>query len=144
MLADNPPADLVAEGAPRAGRGARLPSDCRPRRRRSSARSSRADPQGALAPEAQLQLADALLAAGDARGALDAARAFPRLYPDDAERVADALRREADALTALGQTADADARLRTLVQRYPTSAAAADVLRTRPDFAPAPAPGTRP
>ena len=145
MLADNPPADLAAEARLALG-GATLAVG-QPAEAAAIFRALvQSDPQGALAPEAQLQLADALLAAGDARGALDAAAAFPRLYPDDAERVADALRREADALTALGQTADADARLRTLVQRYPTSAAAADVLRTRPEFAPAPAPtpGTRP
>ena len=99
-----------------------------------------ADPQGPLAPDAQLQLADALLAAGDAQGALDAAAAFPRLYPGDPERTADALRREADALRALGRTADADARLRDLVARFPASAAAGDVLRERPDLAPT-APG---
>ena len=139
LLADNPPAEIDAEARLVLG-GAVLalgrPADAADIFRTLIARQ----PDGPLAPEAQLQLVDALLASGDAAAALDAAAAFPRLYPDDTERVADALRREADALTALGRTADADARLRTLVTRYPASAAAEDALRTRPDLAPAPPP----
>ena len=143
LLADNPPAELDAEARLALG-GAYLalgrPTDAAALFRTLVAR----DPQGPLAPEAQLQLADALLAAGDAQGALDAAAAFPALYPDDAERVADALRREADALVALGRATDADARLRALLDRHPASAAATDVRRERPDLvAPASAP-TRP
>ena len=145
LLADNPPAEIDAEARLVLG-GAVLalgrPADAADIFRTLIARQ----PDGPLAPEAQLQLVDALLASGDAAAALDAAAAFPRLYPDDTERVADALRREADALTALGRPAEADARLRALVARYPASAAAADALRTRPDLAPpAPiAPGTDP
>ena len=137
LLADSPPPDVAAEARLALG-GATLAAG----RPADAARVYRdliaQDPQSPLAPEAQLGLADALLASGDAAGALDAAAAFPRLYPGDPERTADALRREADALRALGRTADADARLRDLVARFPASAAAADALRERPGLAPAP------
>ena len=95
-------------------------------------------PQSPLAPEAGLQLAESLLAAGDAQAALDAATRFATSYPDDAERVATALRIEARALAALGRTAEADARLQTLLGRFPGSAAARLTARERPDLTPAP------
>ena len=95
-------------------------------------------PQSAVAPEAQLQLADALLASGDAEAARAVAAGFAAAYPDDAERTADALRLEATALDALGRPDEGDARLRVLVERYPDSPAARAVLRARPDLAPAP------
>lgn len=93
-------------------------------------------PDSPLAPEAQLQLVDALLLAGDAEDARAVAAGFPELYPDDAERVAAALVLEAEALEALGRTDEAEGRLRLLVQRYPDSPAARAVLRDRPDLAP--------
>ena len=95
-------------------------------------------PQSALAPEAQLQLADALLASGDAEGARAVAAGFAAAYPDDDARTADALRLEATALDALGRPDDGDARLRVLVERYPDSPAARAVLRARPELAPPP------
>ncbi len=144
LLAGNPPPDIAAEARLALG-GAQLAQNQAPAAVATFRALIQADPQGPLAPEAQLQLADALLAAGDAQGALDAAAAYPRLYPGDPERTADALRREADALRALSRTADADARLRDLLTRFPTSAAADDVRRERPDLAPtAPAPTRQP
>ncbi len=92
-----------------------------------------ADP---LAPEAQLQLAEALLAAGDSEAARTEAVRFQSAFPDDAERLASAIGVEARALVALGRTADADARLRVLVTQYPGSSSAREALRARPDLAP--------
>ncbi|MDT0632919.1 tetratricopeptide repeat protein [Rubrivirga litoralis] len=97
-------------------------------------------PESALAPEAQLQLADALLASGDAEDARAVAAGFAAAYPADTERVAAALRLEATALDALSRPEEGDDRLRTLVERYPESAAARAVLRARPELAPAPPP----
>ncbi len=96
-------------------------------------------PDSPLAPEAQLQLVEAHLAAGDAERARQVAAAFPASYPDDDERIATALSLEARALDALDRSADADTRLRTLLQRYPDSTAAQAVARQRPDLAPEPA-----
>ncbi len=99
-------------------------------------------PDGRHAAEAQLRLAEALLASGDAAGAQAAAQAFRQRYPDDAERGPDALALEAIALQDLGRADEADARLRDLVSRYPTSPAAQAALSDRPDLAPStPSPG---
>ena len=92
-------------------------------------------PDSPLAPEAQLQLAEALLAAGDAEAARSVAAGYGDAFPDDAERVAAALALEARALDALGQPDAADARRRRLVAQYPDSAAAQAALRDRPDLA---------
>ncbi len=97
-----------------------------------------------LAPEAQLQLAEALLIGEDAEGALAEAARFPVAFPDDAERVAAALRIEARALISLGRNTEADGRLRLLLSRYPGTSAATLVLRERPELAPPPAPAPAP
>ncbi|MFN3596482.1 MAG: tetratricopeptide repeat protein [Rubricoccaceae bacterium] len=91
-------------------------------------------PDSPLVPEAELRLADALLAGGEAAGALDVAARFAAAFPDDAEQLAAALALEARALDALNRRADADARRRLLLERYPSSAAADELRRTRPDL----------
>ena len=93
-------------------------------------------PDSPLAPEARLQLAEALLAAGDPAGALGAAQDFADTYPNDAEQIARAIKIEAEALRAQGLEDESDARLRDLLRNHPGSAAASDVLRERPDLAP--------
>ncbi len=95
--------------------------------------------QGPYAAEAQLRLAEALLAGGDPEGARAAAAEFVARYPDDDQRGPDAIALQALALQDLGRTQEADARLRALVARYPDSPAAQAALRDRPDLA-APAP----
>ncbi len=96
-------------------------------------------PDSPLAPEAQLQLVEALLASGDGEGARAIAASFPAAYPGDPERIATALSLEARALESLGRADEADDRLRLLLQRYPDSTAAQAVARQRPDLAPEPA-----
>ena len=91
-------------------------------------------PEGPLAGEAQLRLAEALLQTGDARGALDTAARLRGLEAIDPGRAADGLAVEALALEALGRVDEADAVLRELVRRYPDSAAAEAALRDRPDL----------
>lgn len=93
-------------------------------------------PDSPLAPEARLQLAEALLAAGDPAGALGAVQDFAEAYPTDTEQIARAIRLEAQALRAQGLGNEADARLRVLLREHPGSAAATEVLRERPDLAP--------
>jgi tetratricopeptide (TPR) repeat protein len=61
---------------------------------------------------ALLALADVALQQGRASDALEAARRFQRRYAEYPVFVADACRVEGDALVALGQTADGEARLR--------------------------------
>lgn len=95
-------------------------------------------PDHPRAAEAQLQLADALLATGDFSGAQAAAAAISSRYPQDAERASDALVLEARALRAQGRADEADERLRRLLQRYPDSPAAEFIRDERPDLAPAP------
>ncbi|GAB5537016.1 MAG: tetratricopeptide repeat protein [Rubricoccaceae bacterium] len=99
-------------------------------------RLGRRFPASPLAPEARLQLAEALLAAGDPAGALGAAQDFADAYPNDAEQIARAIKLEADALRAQDLADEADARLRDLLREHPGSAAAAAVLRERPDLVP--------
>ena len=93
-------------------------------------------PSGPYAPEAQIRLVETLLASGDAAGALAAAAGLADRFPSDPERAADALALEALALQDLGRGPEADDRLRLLLARYPTSAAAQAALRDRPDLAP--------
>ncbi|MEO0558642.1 MAG: tetratricopeptide repeat protein [Bacteroidota bacterium] len=104
-------------------------------------RLGRRFPDSPLAPEARLQLAEALLAAGDPAGALGAAQDFAEAYPNDAEQIARAIKLEADALRAQDLGDEADERLRVLLRDHPGSSAAAEVLRERPDLAPPPSDG---
>ena len=100
-------------------------------------------PDGPLADEGSLRLAEALLASGDAEGARVAASALRQRGAADPEQVADAYALEALALQDLGRADDATRLLRELVSRYPTTAAARAALSDRPDLAqplPAPAP----
>ncbi|MEM7788509.1 MAG: tetratricopeptide repeat protein [Bacteroidota bacterium] len=92
-------------------------------------------PDNPLASEAELQLIDALLASGDAEAARNVAARYPATYPGDPERAAAALALEARALRTLGRDAEADDRLRQLLERYPDSAAASATRRDRPDLA---------
>ena len=98
-------------------------------------------PDGPLADEGSLRLAEALLAGGDAEGARVAASALRQRGAADPEQVADAYALEALALQDLGRADDATRLLRELVSRYPTTAAARAALSDRPDLAqPLPAP----
>ena len=137
LLQSGPPNDVEADALLALG-GAYRATDAPADAARALRRLLTRFPQSELAPEAQLQLADALLASGDPEGARAVAAGFVVAFPTDAERVAAALRLEATALDALGRPEEGDARLRTLVERYPESAAARAVLRARPDLAPAP------
>ena len=99
-------------------------------------------PDSPTAPEAQLQLAETLLAGGDAEAARQNAAGLADRFPANPERAADALALEALALQDLGRTAEADDRLRTLLGRFPDTAAAQAARSDRPDLAPTPpAPG---
>ena len=89
-------------------------------------------PDSPLATEAQLRLAEALAASGDAEGARAAAARVAA--SGDPDRAPDALAIEARALRQLGRDLEADDRLRDLVRRYPDSAAARAALRDRPDL----------
>ena len=137
LLQSGPPNEVEADALLALG-GAYRATDAPADAARALRRLLTRFPQSELAPEAQLQLADALLASGDAEGARAVAAGFVRAFPNDAERVAAALRLEATALDALGQPEEGDVRLRTLVERYPDSAAARAVLRARPELGTAP------
>ena len=135
LLQSGPPNEVEADALLALG-GAYRATDAPADAARALRRLLTRFPQSALAPEAQLQLADALLASGDAEGGRAVAAGFAEAFSDDTERVAAALRLEATALDALGRPEEGDARLRLLVERYPESAAAQAVLRARPDLAP--------
>ena len=134
LLQGGPPSEIEAEALLALGGAYRATGNAADAARALRRLLSRF-PQSPLAPEAQLQLADALIASGDAEGARAVAAGFATAYPGDPERVAAALRLEATALDALGRPDEGDERLRTLVARYPESAAARAVLRARPDLA---------
>ncbi|MEL6616129.1 MAG: tetratricopeptide repeat protein, partial [Bacteroidota bacterium] len=94
-----------------------------------------------LAPEAALRLALIRFSAGDANLALLEAQRFQQRFPDDAERVAQAILIEARALNALERRDEARQRLSVLADRYPDSAAAADAARIFPGVFPGPSDG---
>lgn len=89
-----------------------------------------------LAPEAALRLALIRFSAGDANLALLEAQRFQERFPDDAERVAQAILIEARALNALDRREEARQRLSVLAARYPDSAAASDAARIFPQAFP--------
>ncbi len=93
-------------------------------------------PAGPLAPEASLRLAETRFSAGDANLALLEAQRFQTRFPDDAERVAQAILIEARALSTLGRTDDLRQRLSVLAATYPDSAAATEAARLFPDAMP--------
>ncbi|MEM0961339.1 MAG: tetratricopeptide repeat protein [Bacteroidota bacterium] len=134
-LAGSPPPDLEAD-ALLALAGAYASLGRRPDAIRTLRRLLARAPDGPLAAEAQLRLADALFASGDLDGARAAAALLVSRYPTDEERAADALVIEAQALRALGRPDEADDRLRLLLQRYPDAPAAPAVREQRPDLAP--------
>ena len=86
-------------------------------------------PTSPLAPEAALRLASLRLAAGDANQALLEAQRFQTRYPDDAERVAQAVLVEVQALRRIGRTDEATQRLDVLLTLYPDTAAAQEAAR---------------
>ena len=134
VLAGPPPADLEQEALVALGgayAATARPADAARAFRRLLTRY----PSSPLAADATLGLAQALLATGDAAGAREAAARLRTGGSGDPERVADAYALEALALQDLGRTADADALLRELVERYPTTAAAQAARRDRPDLA---------
>ena len=134
VLSSGPPADLEQDALLSVA-GAYAATGRRDDAVRALRRLRTRYPDGPLAPEAGLQLAEALFAAGDARGAQDAVAGVADRLAGTPERAADALALEALALQDLGQTALADDRLRTLLARYPDTAAAAAARADRPDLA---------
>ena len=136
VLSSAPPADLEQEALLSIA-GAYASTGRRDDGVRALRRLLNRYPDSPSAPEAQLQLAETLFAGGDAEGARqNAAGLADRL--GNSERAADALALEALALQDLGRTAEADDRLRQLLARYPSTAAAQAARSDRPDLAPTP------
>jgi len=137
VLAGPPPADLEQEALLSLG-GAYAATGRSADAARAFRRLLTRYPDSPFAADATLRLAQSLLATGDSEGARSAAARLRASGGSDPERVADAYAIEALALEDLGRTAEADALLRELVQRYPSTAAGEAALRDRPDLAPTP------
>ena len=138
VLASGPPPDLEQEALLSIA-GAYAQTGRRDDGARALRRLLNRYPNAPAAPEAQLRLAETLFAGGDAEGARQNAAGLADRFPGEPERAADALALEALALQDLGRTAEAEDRLRTLLSRFPDTAAAQAARADRPDLAPAPA-----
>ena len=142
VLTSTPPADLEQNALLALG-GAYAATNRASDAARALRRLLSRYPDGPLADEASLRLAEALLAAGDAEGARAAAAALRQRGSADPEQAADAYALEALALQDLGRADEATRLLRELVSRYPTTSAARAALADRPDLA-APPPSNAP